>query len=164
VAEDALLRIYLNDHLAALTVGEELARRAARGRERSGAGAVLEELAAAASRDRAALLAIMTRTRTPVRHYKVLAARAAERVGRLKPNGRALTRSPLSDLIEVEGLRVTLEATAACWRTLRELAERDPRLDAHELDELLHRARSQADTLDGCRSDAAAQAFGPPPP
>ncbi len=57
------------------------------------------------------------------------AVRIGERFARLKPNGRLVRRSPLSDLIEVEGLLDAVRAKAAGWQAL--LAVDDPRLDEH---------------------------------
>ena len=92
-----------------------------------------------------------------VRAYKVLAGWAGEKAGRLKLNGRLLTRSPLSGLEETEMLRLGVEGKAAGWRTLRAVAERDRRLDAGQLDELLARAARQSDTLEGLRMRIAEQ-------
>ena len=77
--------------------------------------------------------------------------------GRLKFNGRLLTRSPLSDLEELEMLRLGVEGKAAGWRTLRTLADSDTRLDPARLDELISRARRQADLLEDLRVGAADQ-------
>ncbi len=161
--EDALLGIYLNDHLAAMTVGVELARRAARGRQGSAAAATLDELAAQLAEDRGELLGMMKALGIPVRQYKVIASRVAERIGRLKPNGHVLKRSPLSNVIEAEGLQVAVAANAACWRTLQEMAEREPRLDGRRLQRLLERAPRQSAGLEQCRLEAAAEAFVVPP-
>jgi hypothetical protein len=96
----------------------------------------------------------------PVRRYKTVAAWAAERVGRFKPNGRLLSRSPLSRVIELEAMRLGVEGKAAAWRTLRVRAEHDPRLDTARLDGLVVRAREQIDELERLRVRAAADAFG----
>ena len=53
-----------------------------------------------------------------------------------------------------------MEGKAAGWRTLRTLAETDTRLDADRLDELISRARRQADLLEELRVRAADQALG----
>ena len=47
-----------------------------------------------------------------------LALQVGERVGRLKPNGRIVRRSPLSDLIEVEALIDAVSAKRAGWYAL----------------------------------------------
>ena len=54
--------------------------------------------------DEQALRAIIRRLDVPVRRRRIFAGRAAEKLGRLKPNGRLTKRSPLSDLVEIEAL------------------------------------------------------------
>jgi hypothetical protein len=151
------LGIYLNDHLAGATAGTELARRMARSHQDREEAALLKRLAAEISQDRSALLDIMTTLGIPVRAYKVGAAWMGEKAGRLKFNGRILSRSPLSDLEELELLRLGVEGKAAGWRTLRTLAGTDARLDADQLDELISRASSQADQLEKLRVHAASR-------
>jgi hypothetical protein len=92
-----------------------------------------------------------------IRGDKVFAAWAGRKAGRLKLNGRLLTRSPLSDLEETEMLRLGVEGKAAGWRTLRVVAKRDGRLDSGRLDELLARAKRQSDTLESLRVRLAEQ-------
>ncbi|HEY2266398.1 MAG TPA: hypothetical protein VGI96_27525, partial [Streptosporangiaceae bacterium] len=141
-----LLGVYLNDHLAGATAGMELARRmAASAGPGTGSAAVLSRLAAEITEDRSSLLRLMGRLQVPVRGYKVFAAWAGEKAGRLRLNGHLMTRSPLSDLDETEILCLGVEGKAAMWRTLRALAEREDRLDAGRLDELLARAHRQSD-------------------
>ena len=157
-----MLGIYLNDHLAGATAGGELAHRMARshrGQEESGP---LQRLAVEITQDRSALLAIMATLGIPVRVYKVGAAWIGEKAGRLKLNGRLLARSPLSDLEELELLRLGVEGKAAGWRTLRTRADTDARLDAGRLDELISRARSQADQLEELRVRAANRVLSHP--
>jgi hypothetical protein len=151
-----LIGIYLNDHLAGATAGTGLAHRVARSHDGVADRATLQRLAGEINADRRALLEIMALLGVPVRHYKTGAAWLGERAGRLKPNGRLRTRSPLSSLEEMELLRLGVEGKAAGWRTLRELAARDARLSAAWLDELLARARAQADLLEDLRVHAAA--------
>jgi nucleotide-binding universal stress UspA family protein len=151
-----LLGVYLNDHLAGSTVGMSLARRmvasAEPGSERA---TVLSRLATEITEDRSALLRIMAALDIQVRGYKVFAAWAGEKVGRLKLNSYLLTRSPLSDLEETEFLWLSVEGKAAGWRTLREIADRDSRLDAGRLDDLIARANHQASVLESLRSSTA---------
>jgi hypothetical protein len=150
-----MLGIYLNDHLAGATAGTQLAQRMTRshrGREEAGA---LTRLAAEIAQDRSALLDIMASLGVTVRVYKVGAAWIGEKAGRLKFNGRILARSPLSDLEELELLRLGVEGKAAGWRTLRSQADTDALLDAGRLDELIARARRQADQLEELRVRAA---------
>jgi hypothetical protein len=159
--ERELLGIYLNDHLAGATGGAELARRVAAAHRREEAGDVLLRLAADITADRAALLKIMTTLGVPVRAYKVCAAWIGEKAGRLKLNGRLLSRSPLSSLEELEIMRLGVTGKAAGWRTLRLLAGTDPRLDRGMLDELIARADSQLSLLEDLRVRAARLALSP---
>jgi len=155
-----LLGVYLNDHLAGSTVGMGLARRMAAAAEPgSERAAALSGLATEITRDRVALLRIMAALGVQVRGYKVFAAWAGEKAGRLKLNGHLLTRSPLSDLVETEFLRLTVENGAAGLRTLRELADRDDRLDAGWLGDLIARADRQASVLESLRSSTAQRVF-----
>ncbi|HEX7267370.1 MAG TPA: hypothetical protein VF256_08095 [Streptosporangiaceae bacterium] len=52
-------------------------------------------------------------------------------------------------------LRLGVEGKAAGWRTLRALADVGSRLDRDRLDELMARAREQADLLEELRAGAA---------
>jgi hypothetical protein len=151
-----LLGIYLNDHLAGATGGVELARRMAGSHPDSGQRATLERLAADISQDRRALVDLMALLGLPIRHYKLSAAWAAEKAARLKLNGSLLSRSPLSNLEELEMLRLGVEGKAAGWRTLRELADTDSRLNRDMLDDLIARAREQVSLLEELRVRAAA--------
>ena len=151
------LAIYLNDHLAGATAGTELARRMVAAGQLPDPSDALPGLAAEIAEDRAALLELMAVLDVPVRSYKVYAAWVGEKVGRLKPNGHLRTRSPVSNLEELELLRLGVEGKAAGWRTLRVAADRDRRLAAGRLDELIARARHQADILEDLRVLAAAQ-------
>jgi hypothetical protein len=156
-SEHDLLGIYLNDHLAGATGGAELARRVAGSHQEPAADSALQGLAADVAQDRAALLDIMAALGVPVRTYKVYIAWIGEKAARLKLNGYLLARSPLSSLEELEMLRLGVEGKAAGWRTLRVLADTDKRLDPGWLDQLISRARRQADLLEEFRVRAADQ-------
>lgn len=153
------LRIYLNDHLAGATAGAELARRMA-GSQRGATGEQeLRRIAGEIAEDRASLLDIMHGLGVPVRRYKVAAGWIGEMAGRLKTNGRVVRRSPLSSLLELEAMRLGVEGKASGWRTLRDMADADHRLDAGRLDTLLARAHGQATRLEELRVQRAAELF-----
>lgn len=155
-----LLGVYLNDHLGGSTAGLELFRRAAGSHRGTDLGATLERLVAEVTEDRDALLEMMAALGVPVRQYKVYGAWVAEKVGRLKPNGHLLQRSPLSDLVELESMRLGVQGKEAGWRTLRQAANHDGRLDADRLDRLIARALRQGDTLEEARMQAAGAVTG----
>ena len=106
------------------------------------------------------ILEIMATLGVPVRAYKVCAGWIGEKAGRLKLNGRLLSRSPLSSLEELELMRLGVTGKAAGWRTLRLLADTDLRLDRGRLDELIARADSQLGLLEDLRVRAVRSALG----
>jgi hypothetical protein len=137
------LVIYLNDHLMGATAGLELFRRAAG--HIPAVRPLLEEVA----EDREALLRILAAVGGQPDQVKVAAGWVGEKLGRLKLNGSLLSRSPLSDVIELESLTLGVHGKLAGWRLLRVL--HDPRLDAAELDRLILRAERQEETLEDIR-------------
>ncbi|MFF8905566.1 hypothetical protein [Streptomyces olivaceoviridis] len=163
-ADMKLLGIYLNDHLAGATAGTQRIGHLVRSARGSALGRALRPVAAEIGEDRAALLDIMRDLDVPVRRTKVCAGWAAEKVGRMKLNGRLVRRSPLSTVLELEAMRLAVEGKAAGWLTLRRLATTDKRLDPGRLDSLLERARRQQDTVEEWRrrqADTALRAAGP---
>lgn len=142
-----LLPIYLNDHLAASVAGCELARRAAGANEGTELGDFLGWLAAEAEADQAQLEDVMERLEAGRDQIKVGAGWLAEKLGRLKPNGRLLAYSPLSRVIELEGLIAGATAKLALWRTLAAAAPREPRIADVDFVRLARRAEEQLDGL-----------------
>ncbi|MBW8798474.1 MAG: hypothetical protein JF597_34335 [Streptomyces sp.] len=154
-----LLGIYLNDHLAGATVGAGRSRFMARSHRDTPAAGPLRVLAAEIAEDRETLLRVMRDLGVPARRYKTVAAGTAERLGRLKANGRLLRPSPLTLVIELEFLRLGVKGKELGWRTLRSLAEADDHLDGRELDGLIDRAHRQLRTLEDLRVRAAQDVF-----
>src|SRR5690349_6467802 len=95
-----LLPIYLNDHLAGANAGRDLARRAAHSNQGTELGDFLDWLAGEVEADRAQLVDVMERLDVSRDPLKAGAGWLAEKLGRLKPNGRLLEYSPLSRVIE----------------------------------------------------------------
>lgn len=157
--QPGLLGIYLNDHLAGATGGVGLARRSAAAARSGQARDLLRHLAAEIAEDRAALMEIMAALGVPARRYKVWAGWVGEKAGRLKPNDHLLSRSPLSELEELEIMMLGVQGKAAGWRALRSLATEDKRLDAGRLDDLLARAHRQVEELEGLHAIAANHVF-----
>ncbi|MFB7664018.1 hypothetical protein ACFC1R_08725 [Kitasatospora sp. NPDC056138] len=151
------LSVYLNDHLTGAFGGAALAHRMADTHADDHRAAELRSLAQQVAEDRDELVRIMTRLGVPVRHYRMWLGIAAERVGRLKPNGTLVHRSPLSDLLELEAMRTGVEGKAALWRALRAIADQDPRLDPDALDRLAQRADDQARALNRWHRAVSAQ-------
>jgi hypothetical protein len=97
------LRIYMNDQLALGVVWREVARRSARENRGSELGKAVAGVADAIAEDVTTFERIMERLGIPRSSLKRSAAIAAERVGRLKLNGRLVTYSPLSRFVELTG-------------------------------------------------------------
>ena len=157
---DRLLGIYLNDHLAGATAGLELAKRCAGRNGRSELGKKLEAIAGEIEEDRGSLKLVMKRMGAAENVAKTTMAWFAERAGRLKLNGHLLSYSPLSQLEELEALRLGVEGKLALWKVLKETRGADPRLEGIDLDELSRRAERQRDELEAMRLKSGTTAFG----
>ena len=154
-----LLGIYLNDHLAGATVGLELAKRARGSNKGTEYGDGLERVAREIEEDRDTLQQLMTSLEVGRDHPKVIGAWVAEKIGRLKPNGRLTSYSPLSRLIELEMLALGLSGKLSLWEGLIEAAGEDSRLDVEELRRLAARAERQRKEVWQLRQRAAGEAF-----
>jgi hypothetical protein len=159
------LSIYLNDQLALGVGWRELARRAQRNNRDNEAGAALAEVATGIAEDVDTFTEIMRRLGVRRNSVKTALACAAERLGRLKPNGKIATYSPLSRFVELEILAMGIEGKKVLWATLRDLAGLRDRFPDIDFDELIRRAEQQRRTLEPHRartgSEALAGAAGP---
>lgn len=156
--EEKLLAIYLNDHLAGAVLGSELTRRAARENRGTPLGEFLESLLAEILEDKRTLEHVLTVAgvrRSPVKPH---VAWALEKVGRLKLNGRVREYSPLSRLLELEGLEAGIRAKRALWQALDQAA--DPRLAEFDFGVLRERAQSQLEGVEAQRLEAARHVLG----
>jgi hypothetical protein len=152
------LATYLNDHLGGATAGVELVRRAARENEGSELGAFLSELAVEIAADRDTLQAVMGELGVKPDRAKVAAGWAVEKVGRLKPNAQLRGYSPLSPLVELEGLLVGIQGKLAMWRALAEIADAGG-LDRARLEALAARAEGQQADVERYRLEVARRAL-----
>jgi hypothetical protein len=160
IGHPELLAIYCNDHLASAGGGIELVRRMVNEHRGGSYEDALRQLLRELREEKAALTETTRALGFPVRHYKQLALWAGEKLSRVKLNGRLLSRSPLSDLVEFEFLASAVRGKRSGFETLREVAEVEPRLDKAELDRLIEQANRQYDWLTHTRRDVAAQVFG----
>jgi hypothetical protein len=145
------LTIYLNDHLAGATAGVELVRRAAHENAGNDFGVALRELAGEIADDRQELISIITALGYPTDRVKVALGWTAEKVGRLKPNGRLRGYSPLGRMLELEGLLVGIHAKQALWRALQRTGKAEP----ERLEALLARAEKQAEVVERLHGEAS---------
>jgi hypothetical protein len=143
---DRLLAIYLNDHLAGSVVGRELCRRTRNENLGTELGEFLDALLREIEEDRATLRRVMDRVGAAESRAKQVAALGAERLGRLKLNGRLMSYSPLSRLVELGALSTGVEGKRLMWVLVGELA--DPRLGDFDFAALEARARDQRDGVE----------------
>jgi hypothetical protein len=155
------LDIYLNDHLAGATAGVELSRRAAKHNRGAQCGEFLDRLHREIVEDRQTLRAVMRAVAVDASPVKPALAWAVEKAGRLKLNGEVRGYSPLSRLVELEGLETGIAGKRSLWQALERSHGDDPRLAPFDFDALRRRAEAQLDGLRGHRLAAAVSALAP---
>lgn len=154
--ERRLLRIYLGDHLAMMRAGASLASRMRAGPLGHEVGALLDEVGAELEDARGTVVAYLAQLGASPPRLKLAGAVVAERLGRLKLNGRVAERSPLSDLLELEGLRAVMGGAAGLWRAL----ERAGVAAADQVSAHAERAERLGERLEAARLATAARVLG----
>ena len=137
------LETYLQDHRAGAEAGSDLARRMHGENEGTPYEEFLANLADEIEEDVSTLEQIMERLGVERSTLKTAAAKAGEKLGRLKPNNALMSYSQLSRVLEFEGLRAGVQGKLSLWDSLLEIAPFDDRIDADEIAGLLLRAESQ---------------------
>jgi hypothetical protein len=117
-----LLAVYLRDHHALLVALGELARRMRSGDRRDEQRAFVDEVYRAADDDRVCVEQFLDQLDSAPSRTRHAAVWTAEKLGRLKLNGRVLRPSPLSAAAELQGCRLLLESDRAVWSALAHLA------------------------------------------
>jgi hypothetical protein len=153
------LSTYLNDHLGGASGGVELARRACRANRGNQYEELLERIVREIEEDIASLRDVMRRLDVREDRLKQVAGWSGEKLGRLKPNGQLLGYSPLSRLVELEGLALGVSGKRSLWTSLKVALGTDPRLAGIDLDVLEERARAQRRDLEAARLEAAVEAL-----
>jgi hypothetical protein len=153
-----LLGIYLNDHLAGATLGVELARRLRSSNQSDPEmGQPLARLCKEIEADRDTLVQLMEHLDVGRDQVKPVLAKAAERFGRLKPNGRLRSYSPLSRVLELEVLSGLVGGKMQLWNALEQSFGES--LDGFDFHDLAARADSQGQRLEDLHLAAAGRAL-----
>lgn len=148
------LRSYLGDHIAVAAGVGGLARRMATAPRWEEHRVQLGRLVEVLGEDERDLQRVLTdRGIRPVRAVALL-ARFAELPGRLKANGRLVRSSPLTPLVELDGLRLGVAACMVPWRALVEVGVDPARAAAADA-----RLRREHDALESLHSATATAAF-----
>lgn len=156
---EKLLRIYLQDHHAGSAAGLELARRIRGSNKGNEYGEAIAKIADEIAADQKALEGVMDDLGFGTDKIKDIGAWALEKAGRLKLNGQITGYSPLSRVVELEGLMSGITGKIALWVALLQIAPEEPRLDAARLERLRERGESQRTTVEELRQRAAREAF-----
>lgn len=157
------LNNYLRNHWAAAAAGVDLADRTAARHRGDDLGDLLDSVAAEIRVDRTLLGDLMRQLEVPPGVAGSLLARGVERLGRLKPNGRLIRRSPVSDLLELEALRGSVLAKRAGWEALAALAGKDQETAMAVLPDLCERADRQIEQLTRAHRALSSRVLGSRP-
>jgi hypothetical protein len=153
-----LLGLYLSDHLTGATAGAERIERMADDFVDTPVFARLSELTEEVRLERAFLQQLIHDLGMRQRRYRQAASWAAEHVGRLKGNGRLLSRSPLTLVLETELMRSAVIGKLGVWQTLEANAD-ELSLDPGAFAELAANVPHQLEVLDAIHEYARTRAF-----
>ncbi len=153
-----LLNLYLSDHLTGATAGANRIQRMADDFVDTPVFAQLSELANEIRAERTFLRNLIHDLGLKQMPYRQAVAWAGERVGRLKGNGRIVSRSPMTMLLETELMRGAILGKMGGWQTLREHAEQ-LNLDPEVFDRLVEASEKQISALDEVHKYARTRAL-----
>lgn len=148
---------YLRIHLTGSAGGIELFSRGA-GLHDDDARTIVENIRSELIQEREQLLEIARRLEVRPAPLAAAAAKVGERLGRLKPNGHLLHRTPMTDLVDLETMCVAVAGKIAGWEALLAVVDRHD-LPTDELQALLDQARRQHAQLSELHTQAAARAL-----
>lgn len=160
IGPEEALAIYLQDHHAGAQAGVALARRAASNQRGGSSGAELGRLAREIEEDERVLRRVMGQLDVQPSLVKSVGAKLVERAGRLKLNGQVLRPSPLSPVVELEGLLAGVKSKQHLWQLLKDRVS-EP-IEDFDPDHMLDRADDQIERLRALWLGAAEQAFPEP--
>ena len=153
------LVVLLRNHQAGGRAAIDLYDRALSGQRARPYAARLRTLRDEAREDLDFNESVMRRLGVAASPVQVVGTRITERVGRFKPNGRLVRRSPLSDVVELEGLIAAVHVKLAGWQAAQ-VGEFLTAAESARLTGLEARARTQAERLSRMHAEAAADVLG----
>ncbi|KQY59808.1 hypothetical protein ASD11_09785 [Aeromicrobium sp. Root495] len=151
-----LLKHYVRLHLTAMSAGIDLFGRS-EGIEDEEARKLATDVRHQLVEQREALRLVARRIGASEPRLPALAARAGERLGRLKPNGSLVHRTPLTDVVDLEAMHDVACGLVAGWSALQEVD--DPRVDRDKVRRLLAQGQDQVERLRDVHRTAARRAF-----
>ncbi|AOT03897.1 hypothetical protein [Arthrobacter sp. U41] len=156
--DDKLLGLYLSDHLTGATAGVSRIQRMAGAFADTPVSADLARVSAEITRERDQLVTLLRDLGVRQRPHRQAAAWLAEHAGRLKLNGRIVSRSPMTMVLEAELMRAAILGKLGGWQTLEELAP-ELGLDPATFTALGADARSQIEAMSRVHEHARSNAF-----
>jgi hypothetical protein len=148
------LAIYLNDHLAGATLAVELARRLRSSNQGEAEfGEPLAQLCTEIEEDQRTLARLMEHLDIGRDQVKPVLAKVAEKLGRLKLNGRLRGYSPLSRVLELEVLSGLVGGKLQLWNALEQSFGES--LGGFDFHDLAARADNQGQRLEDLHLAAA---------
>lgn len=152
---DRYLTIYLRDHLAAARAGLDFTRRIVDENDHNDIGARLDEFTTELDEEAESIIKAMELLDIEPSQLKIAGAWVAEKLGRLKLNGELTGYSPLSRLLELEGLAAGIQMRRGLWSTLQDARKIYPELRDLHIDRFMRRTEEQLETLDEMHRKAA---------
>ena len=156
----ALLQTYLSDHLTGATAGRARSKKMAQWYASSPLSPDLTRVAGEIDEEHGRLAALIDDLGLTQPLPKVLLAQLGEAVGRLTPNGRLCSGSPMTPLLELELLRSAVNGKQGLWETLVEYSD-ELGLDAREFEQLARQAGEQSKVLESLHAEIRGQALRP---
>lgn len=160
---DTLLAVYLQDHLAGAMAGLQLARRSFANNRGTSYELVLRDLVHDIGEDADELHRLMEHLGVEPSRAKQALAVGAEYAGRAKLNGQLRGYSPLSRVVELEGLIGGVSAKQRLWQSLQAGAVGSRLPASIDVAALQERAESQLGRLHELHVAAAGEAFADGP-
>ena len=156
------LGIYLDDHRALIAGELALADRCRRSNEGTELAHQLTVHIGTVTTDRSIIDQVLTHLDRRIDHVKAMAAALGERIGRFKPNGQLTGQSPLSPVVELEGLIAATHARQVMWTALDECDALTPFATGGSVSERADVAAEQLDVLRSFHHEAIAHAVASP--
>jgi hypothetical protein len=154
-----LLAVYLNDHLAALVAARGLVERMLGATADTELTIFLEELRQDTAAGEEEIERLLRRLGSRASPLKRSLAWAGEKAARLKLNGSIRAPSPLSPVVELEGLKILLEYERSLWTALAQAAP-EHTASSGDFAHRAERARQHLETAERLRLRAVDVALG----
>lgn len=157
-----MIQSYLGDHLTGATAGRARAQKMAEWYGHSELGEELNRVAEELDEEHEHLAGLIDELGLHQALPLRLLARAGEIIGRVKPNGRILSSTPTTPLLELELFRGAVNAKQGLWEVLATHSD-ELGLDRATYDGLARQAAEQSRILTNLHALMRDRAFRPEP-